>query len=579
MSWKDDQIVESGSWQNDPVVEEKTVMGALENTQKGLTRLADTTTDFLSPGPAMQRISQMSPSQSLRTVKDIAMTPINEAKRLGVGTLFKEGPAAAAKQFGQAAYDQPIETAMDLAGAKALGEGVIGMARKPPTIAPEAPNVAGMASDMPKAVPEAPLRSAVRLRGKTLSGEPGELHVDVIRKMAQQEGVPESEMFDTISKIGDQGFTQGDKFLSRQEASDLTGVKGEAASMRAAGKMDAPPPGAEGDVPLGATFQETVANLKKKLPGEVQQPLQQVEKFLSQKYQKLADNPSAIQNIGDMMERKSQSLRFKEAGAFPGQIKALKKGGMSEDQIRSLADWMDEKGITKPIRGYNIGKQIEKVSEEAGRTTGGIRKIATQRGAVHNPDTLMQSIRSELDSKYLKGGSASGEKGSYLKALQDIKNAPQTAEGIADAATELNRYGQKNKMTQPQGARTDVANVASRLNNDLIQKFLSPKEIESYHSARGDFGASKIADKFYANRLGRELAGRSSGLGGIWGETKNAIADIGGNKMMEKFFDRFGKKLKSNPEMAKNLGSLSDQAFSDILSALDEVIDETGIHK
>lgn len=97
-----------------------------------------------------------------------------------------------------------------------------------------------------------------------------------------------------------------------------------------------------------------------------------------------------------------------------------------------------------------------------------------------------------------------------------------------------------------------------------------------YAESLRDFGAAKIFKRFYGNRVGRELSGRSSGIGGIWGEAKNMAADIGGNKLMEKSFDKFGRKLKANPDIAKSFGSLSQEALSDILSALDEVIDEVG---
>lgn len=434
---------------------------------------------------------------------------IDEGKRIGAGELITGNPIEAAKKFGQAAYEKPLTTAMDvlpLAGAFKAGK---------------VANVSSVADDA--------------VRGASSS-------VDDVARLAP-------------------------------EAPGAINLGDEAAQIL---KEPIAPKSAPSQ---GSHFQDTVSNLKNSIPVEAQEPIKQVEKFLSKKYQRLADNPSAVENIGDMMERKAQSLKFKEVGANPGQIRALYRGGMSEDQIRGLSDWMDDKGITEPIRGYTIGKRINKIAEESGRVTGGIRKIATQRGATHDPNTLVQKIRAELDQKYLGGGSASGEKGAYIKALKDIEKAPPTAEGIAEAATALNKYANANKMTQPKGARTDVANVASRINNGLIEKVLSPAEIETYSAARSDFGASQIANKFYANRIGRELSGRSSGIGGLWGEAKNFVADAGGNKLFEKSFSKIGKKLKANPSMAKNFGTLSEEVLNDVLSALDEVIDETGVRQ
>jgi hypothetical protein len=50
--------------------------------------------------------------------------------------------------------------------------------------------------------------------------------------------------------------------------------------------------------------------------------------------------------------------------------------------------------------------------------------------------------------------------------------------------------------------------------------------------------------------------------------------DLGGSKVMENFFDRFGPRLKSDPALSRNLSSLSEGAIDDILASLDDAIDE-----
>jgi hypothetical protein len=78
---------------------------------------------------------------------------------------------------------------------------------------------------------------AIKLRGKTYTGKPGEIHADLITRMAKDLKEKPDDLIDAINKIGDQGFSEGGKFLTRSEAKALTGERPEAASMLASGKM------------------------------------------------------------------------------------------------------------------------------------------------------------------------------------------------------------------------------------------------------------------------------------------------------------------------------------------------------
>lgn len=162
-----------------------------------------------------------------------------------------------------------------------------------------------------------------------------------------------------------------------------------------------------------------------------------------------------------------------------------------------------------------------------------------------------------------------------MKALEDIKRAEPTAAGIAKAISNINEIKVGSKMTQPVGAMTDVANVASRMNNELISKFLGPKELSAYNEALRDFGAAKIMGRGRARKAALGMAGRA-GVGGVMRNIKQKAMDVGGGKVMENFFDKIGPKLKQNPSLSKNLGDLSGEALSDLLSALDDAIDEIG---
>lgn len=327
-------------------------------------------------------------------------------------------------------------------------------------------------------------------------------------------------------------------------------------------------------LPEAAPSQSSFAGIKEKLPNSVKGPLDEVESFVNEKYGKMASNPKWNETLGDMAIRKAQAMRIQEIGFTPGQVRKLieKKG---EDWVRSMADYAEEKGVTKPVVGYQIGKQIEKLEKNSERMIGGIRDIASKRGAVHNPDHLINQIRAKLDDKYLKGGSASSEKGNYLKALQDIKNGGSSADDVARTATGINRYGTKNQMVQKKGALSDVANEVSRINNELIAKHLSPQEFAAYQEALKEFGAAQVFKRGRSFSASRELAGRA-GVGGFWRNLKQGTMDIGGGKVMEKFYDSFGRRLKTNPKTASSIGDLTGDALQELLSALDETIDELG---
>ncbi len=324
-------------------------------------------------------------------------------------------------------------------------------------------------------------------------------------------------------------------------------------------------------VPMGSTFQETVNNLGRKVPPPIQEPLQQVKDFISQKYGETAAKPGFGDVAGDVMLRKAQGMRFRELGGTPGQARVLTQK-LGEDALRDITDFAKEKGITRSPIGASRRAATKALNESSGRAIGGIREMAAKRGAIHDPNSLVSAIREELDPIYLGKGGASSEKGAYLKALQDIKASASTPDSVAQKITEMNRRAVKNKLTQPTGATTDVANAASRINNDLIQKHLSPEEFDFYKQSLNDFKNTKIINKLQNYEVGREMAGRSSGIGGLWGEAKDTFMKAGGSKVLENFYDTFGKRLKSGAP--NTIGALSEGALEDILTSLDDALHE-----
>lgn len=171
--------------------------------------------------------------------KELSETPT--AQRLSSDIEAVKHPIETVKEIGQGLvkpFLHPIESfkenPVNTAAMTAMGLGAL------PETGAAAPKIASETSAAPP-MQSSGLRSAVKLRGKTYVGEPGEIHADVINKMAKELGENPDTVIDAINKIGDQGFTKGDQFLTRDEVRTMTGERPEAASLRAAGKMEESP--------------------------------------------------------------------------------------------------------------------------------------------------------------------------------------------------------------------------------------------------------------------------------------------------------------------------------------------------
>lgn len=451
---------------------EKTVAGFANNLGHDALGLGEslmgTAKTLADPGNIMESAmaGSMQPtkdklSQDFESLKQIPQGLLEEGKRLGGDELLTGNLGNAASKFGQAAYDKPLTTAMDVApfigGAKALTAG----------------KAAGQAA---KVAPE----------------------IEGVAKSA----IPESGLGDLANKV-------------------------------------------KGAVP------------------------QDVKDYLNQKYGQATKIPGAVENFGKALEQKARGMRLKEIGGSPGQIRTL-RDRFGEGVVNDLADLADKKGITKGFFNWQTGNEIAKLTEDSGKKIGAIRDIAKQRGAIHDPQGLVNQIKAELDPIYLKG-TGSSQKGPYLKALQDIQNSATDASSLANTISEKNKFIKKNKMTQPLGATSDVMNLASRLNNDLIGKFLKPEESQLYKEALKDFSAAKVYNKMYGFTYGRDMAGRSGPASPI-----NFIKDVGGRKVMEKVFDKVGKRMRNSPDIMDNPMSLSSDVLDAISDSLDEIMQQMG---
>lgn len=300
-------------------------------------------------------------------------------------------------------------------------------------------------------------------------------------------------------------------------------------------------------------------------------PLQAVNDFVKEKFGKAEQTSGFKQNLGKSFVQKSKGMNLKEIGANPGQIRKLKER-FGEPMVEGLADLAEEKGITKGFFNFQTGNAIKELDKTSGANIGAVRRIAKERGAAHNPDELLAKIRSELDPIYMKG-TGSSQKGTYLKALEDIKNSGADVESLANTISDKNAFIAKNKLTLPLGPTKEVMKIANRLNNEKINTVLNPQEQALLQESLKDFSAAKVFDKMYGFTYGRTMGGRT-GPGGFW----NTVKDVGGRKVMQKLYKNVGEGLQKTPDKYKfkDVKSLSADVLDAIDEALDEVIDQMG---
>jgi len=555
MAW-DDEPPPQEAWDAAPPSETelngRSVMGAVKNlgtdivdTGKGVYNAAKQVIPFAAKLPVNQvksvgqmmegtPITETDSAKDLETMGKTALQMgkglVEEGKRIGVGELLDGHPINAVEKFGAALYDKPLTTALDVLPAAGAAGKALGIGKKAAVASTVAEEAANLADDAARA---------------------GSVVDDVVRT-GPAGAPPPINLGDEAAQI----LKEPPKVPPQVPPTGTPGAAGAA----------------EQAVPMGSTFRETVANLEKQIPQQVKEPLRQVQDFVTQKYGQAAAKPGFKDVLGDAMIRRAQGMRFRELGGTPGQARILTQK-IGEEGVRELMDIAKARGITRSPVGATRRAATKALQESSGQAIGGIRELAAKRGAVHNAKNLVKEIRAQLDAEYLGKGMASGEKGAYTKALEDIKAAATTPEKLAAKITEMNRRAVKNKMTQPTSAVTDVANAASRINNQLIKKYLSPKEIDFYDRSLADFGASKIFERLQSFEVGREMGGRA-GVGGLMRNLKQGAMDMGGSKVMENFYDAFGPRLKSTPSLSKNLSNLTEGAIEDLIGALDDAIDE-----
>lgn len=504
--------------------EEKSVGGFARNLG------GDVKDTVLGLGHLVKNLATHPIDTTVGTVKGLPHALIEEGKRIGAGELLTGHPINALEKFGDAAYEKPLTTGLDVlpavgAAGKLANFGRAGKTGKLAEMATQAERAgASVADDLVKMQPDKVGKSATLEAAEQFAKE----QVDAPRPF---EAPSNTVKGNTVLKEAPE---------PRKTPIEFEAIGGEEAKT--------PPPG--GSTP----------------PKD---PLKDVYDYIAKKYGKASETEGVASNLGRTLEQKARGMRLKEIGGTPGQIRTL-RDRFGEQTINDLADLAEEKGITKGFFNQQMGDKIKELSKSSGESIGAVRDIAKGRGAVHNPDELIAAIREKLDPVYMKG-TGSSQRSAYLKALEDIKRSKPDVVSLAETISAKNKYISKNKLTQPLGAARDVMNQAARLNDELIGKFLNPEEAALYAESLKDFSASKVFDKMYGYTFGRDMAGRTGPSGPI-----NFLKDVGGRKVMEKVFDTVGKRLQKDPNFLKSPSKLSAEVLDAMDQSLDEIIEQMG---
>lgn len=446
----------------------------------------------------------------------------DEAKRIGVygpeGQVNTEfpfiHPIQGAKTFLKALYDKPVSTTLDVLPAA---------------------GVAGKAMGFGKSA-----------QGAEMAGHAAR---------AGEAGGAVASMADDAMRMA-------------QKAPNPLNLPDEAAQIL---KQSTPPPVASTaeSVPLGASFTETVQNLGKRIPADVKQPIAQVTDFLSNKYAQTAKKPGWAETMGTYAEENARNMATKAAGATSGQLKKI-----GEEGTKALQDLMLDRGIISPKVGpIGAKNMVTSFREKAGKIIGGIRKSATERGAVHNMDNVAERIKATLDDKYLKG-MYSGNKGSYMKSLAELKKLKGTPDEIADKITEFfTEARRQDPLRQPSGPMADVARELRALNEDLIKKHLTPAEASAYEAALSEYGSMKQIGEFFKVRGYKDAAGRLGPGSGIFRQAVQGFMDMIGYRGQAQIQKKFADWIRRNPEMASDPKAIFQKYIDEAVEAVDDIAD------
>lgn len=253
--------------------------------------------------------------------------------------------------------------------------------------------------------------------------------------------------------------------------------------------------------------------------------------------------PSTTEEI---LTRGAANNMLKGTGASLGQIRQLGPETARETGLFGL-----KKGMAD-IFSTNVGNEqkLKAVEEATGKTIGGLRQ---QAGPVSGD--MAKVIEDQLTKKYASG-LHSGEQGSLARALEEVKNAPQTHADLAKKATELNQYAAGNKMTQPVNAITDVANKLSAENNAEIVRKLGSGQGKEYVQALEDYPKTQQLKAFFERGEAKEAMPHGA-FGNLAHTLVQPIKNAIGYKGLAKGQLAAAEALKNAPSLGQSVGNIA----------------------
>jgi hypothetical protein len=320
---------------------------------------------------------------------------------------------------------------------------------------------------------------------------------------------------------------------------------------------------------------EGISDLIKKYSGKTAEA---VPDNVKDYVKKASDAPLNRGTLSQYADKSARGMTMKVLGASPGQLRKI-----GEANANKLADWAMDKDIVNLKTGdIGVAQKIDKINSDAGQVVGDMRDLAGQRGATHDVGALMEKIHSKLGDKF-ESGMESGGKGSYQKALESVAKTPGTPKSIAKLVTDLfHKAKEENiaagilKLGAPKGPYADVARVLRSENEALLAEKLTPKELNVYHNALEDYGASTQLNQFRQMKWSKDMGGRlPPGMGLARGALQKGL-DTVGYRGLAQIQKGVAKWLSENPNATTTPKELFRHYVDESADAMDEIGE--GVH-
>lgn len=488
--------------------EEKSLAGFGSNL---MTDVKDTASGL---GHLVQGIAEHPVDTVVGTAKQLPSALVNEGKRVGIGELLTGHPINAMNKLGNAFYDKPLTTGLEV--IPAAGEALDAL-----KLASGGSRAAEIAAAASKEIPAAAEKAATELvpieGGTGVTGR---------------------------SAIG--GFPE----------------------VPPAAPTPVPPPPPAPVAPAAGAAAAPATDLLGSMAKKGAGALDEVNNYISSKYGQAAAKPGWPTRVAEYLQEEARKLGSKDLGLQGNQIRQMGEGFHGIKKAEALVDYAREQGYFNPgLTDLARKKLIETTLDKAGKSVGAIRDIAGTRGTPPIAD-MFETLKNHLTEQY--GIKAPSEVKKVLAQVKRDMEKNPTFSGVAEISTDLNKELRNvRSMGRHVGPNTDAADILSRMNNDAIRGLLNEQEAEMYTKSLRDFGAHKKLEKAVAGSERRELAARSNQrgiLGRLWQEG----LDRGGYRVGGNIADRTAKAILKEPGKVSTLPKF----FEELVHQADDVVDD-----